>query len=306
MHPTVYTSLFLAFVIIIAPSLVRAVPFGGSVRNLCYCYNTGKYVELAGPRGGAFIWTGASRTYQNGSPMGSGQWMLGQYGHPYFCIYSIQPLRIVSGAHILMQGASVAPAGSMRPTGLGGNNCLAMPGVGFTGSGNALDNGLSVEFVGISEVFASVDDAHGSDPNHEWIELYNGTRADVDASGWTLLNAAGSSATLPASTTIPAQGFLLVSYSSTVRDEWEVPEHTVFAVLNRPLAGGLGASDGLLVRTGDGTPVDAVSWGTNGTVFSPAAPAIDPPGRSLARRTRSVDTNTAADWTIQSTPTPGW
>jgi len=54
------------------------------------------------------------------------------------------------------------------------------------------------------------------------------------------------------------------------------------------------------------TTVDAVSWGTNTTAFSPSVPTVDVnTGHSIARTDDTIDTDSAADWEELETPTPG-
>jgi hypothetical protein len=88
------------------PRNVEAFPFGGQASIVRPCYNQAIYSMLGPPRGGPFIWTGSTRTYQFGPPSHAGQWLLGLAGAPYFCIIKIQPLTVWPGTHIIMMGSS--------------------------------------------------------------------------------------------------------------------------------------------------------------------------------------------------------
>lgn len=88
------------------PSLALAFPFGGSISIILPCYNNAIYAALGPPRGGPFIWTPATKTYQFGPPRRTGQWLLGLASAPYYCVFSILPVRVAPGTHIDMMGSS--------------------------------------------------------------------------------------------------------------------------------------------------------------------------------------------------------
>lgn len=96
-------------------------------------------------------------------------------------------------------------------------------------------------------------------PN-DWVELLNKDATPADISGWTLTDSEGGVKTLPAGTTIPANGIYLVNLVSNVDF-------------------GLGKADSVTVATSRGTKVDSYAWtdhvksasrcGTTGLVFWP-------------------------------------
>ena len=89
------------------PLFVQAYPFGGQARVVLPCYyNSTIYAYLGPPRGGEYVWTTATRTYNFGPPRHGGQWLLGLAGAPYFCIYKVQPLTVYSATAITMMGSS--------------------------------------------------------------------------------------------------------------------------------------------------------------------------------------------------------
>jgi len=99
--PAAALTLLLAF-----PFSVYAFPFGGQITTIVPCYNNAIYVNLSPPRGGQFIWTPATKTYQFGPPRHGGQWLLGLASAPYYCVVSIFPLIVWPGTNIDMMGSS--------------------------------------------------------------------------------------------------------------------------------------------------------------------------------------------------------
>lgn len=93
-------------VILMLPSVTLAFPFGGQINLVRPCYNAAIYANLGPPRGGQFIWTPSTRTYQFGPPRRVGQWLLGLASAPYYCVVSISPVIVWAGTHIDMMGSS--------------------------------------------------------------------------------------------------------------------------------------------------------------------------------------------------------
>ena len=88
------------------PFAAYAFPFGGQITTIRPCYNNAIYVFLSPPKGGPFIWTPATKTYQFGPPRHAGQWLLGLASAPYYCVVSIFPLIVWPGTNIDMMGSS--------------------------------------------------------------------------------------------------------------------------------------------------------------------------------------------------------
>lgn len=155
----------------------------------------------------------------------------------------------------------------------------------------------------ISEVYAYVDDAHGTKPGNEWVELYNGTQGTVDVSGWTIADNSASS-TLPAGSSIPAGGFAIVTPTSQTRDLWLLPNNVRFFFTGTIFGNGLQLEgDRVALRNTSGSTVDAVSWGSDRTMMNPSA-TTTAYGQSLTRIQLTNDTDAAVDWAARS-PSPG-
>ena len=97
---------FATAIIICAPAIASAFPFGGQASEVIFCYNDAIYALLGPPIGGPYLWTPSTKTYQFGPPRHSGQWLLGNAGPPYFCLVSILPIITYPGTDIRMMGSS--------------------------------------------------------------------------------------------------------------------------------------------------------------------------------------------------------
>lgn len=308
-------AVFVSIVVLGATPLVAdAFPFGGRASTVLNCvYNSTIYTNLGPPRGGEYIWTTATRTYEFGPPSHAGQWMLGLAGAPYFCVYSKAPLIIYTGIAMIMMGSSGPAAPSApRTTGPSLTTPTAPSGspgsIGFpsgtvgTPSGSGSGSGTAGRLL-VSEVYYAVDSVHGTSPANQWVELYNGTATTVNLSGWALRDSVATS-TIPAGTTVaPGQFAVLISDSNTSA-LWSIPAAAKIVVLGS-IGNGLSASsDAVFLKNPEGNTVDAVSWGGNTSAFSPAAILVSN-GSSLARSALTSDTNTGADWASRPIPNPG-
>ncbi len=309
--------LFLITLSLITPAVGHAFPFGGQITLYHVCYNETLFARLSPPVPGDYVWTRATRTYQFGPPRGTGQWLLGLTAIPFDCLWSVNPINVVPAMAIMMMGSSgpaapAGPAGALNsgqsspfvtssgaytPTPAGAVN-------GGTQSGSSNTGGNLGGNVLISEVFATVDAAHGTDPAHEWVELYNPSNSSVNMSGWVIRNASSSSI-LPSGTTVGAGSFLLITNSASLRSHWNIPVDVRIAVLSTPIGnrGLRQAGDMVELSTSGGVAVDAVSWGTNTSALAPSAVAVSE-GRSLKRTSVFNDRNTSSDW-VDSAPSPG-
>ncbi|PIR84203.1 hypothetical protein COU18_00410 [Candidatus Kaiserbacteria bacterium CG10_big_fil_rev_8_21_14_0_10_51_14] len=160
----------------------------------------------------------------------------------------------------------------------------------------------------ITEVLADISNStttpQGTDPENEWVEVYNGTNAMIDLSDYTISDANTSDA-IPDGTMLPSGKYLLIFATSTTASFWTIPGDAVIVVLSSNIGNGLAnGGDMVSLKDGNGAEIDAVSWGTNTTAFTPSV-TLPPDGNSITRTTPTTDTNTAADWVADPTPTPG-
>lgn len=145
----------------------------------------------------------------------------------------------------------------------------------------------------------------GEEPENEWVEIYNGTSAVMNLGGFTL-NDAVSTSTVPDGTVLPSGAYLVVTGSTTTASLWTIPGGTVVVVLDDGTIGsGLNnTGDRVFLRGPTGIEVDVVSWGSDTSAFAPSVSAV-PDGNSITRTSPTTDTNAAADWVADPTPTPG-
>ncbi len=158
----------------------------------------------------------------------------------------------------------------------------------------------------ISEVYYDVDMAHGTEPANEWVELYNGTESSVDVGGWTIGDTnSPMTDRIPATTLIPAGGFIILTASSTTASFWTIPADVAVINIGSPLGNGLGNDGDTVFLKNAGVTVDALSYGsTTPSVFNPPAPDVAE-GHSLARINLTSDTDTASDFEDRAIPSPG-
>lgn len=294
-----------AIVALLFPVLAYAIPFGGSINVYLQCYNAAIFSSVGPPRGGQYIWSPATRTYRFGPPRGVGQWLLGLASAPYYCVYSIFPLLVAPGLHIDMMGSSGAPTSISLGTALNqGTPSPTQPPYSpvetCPGSPGPTNNCGGVGRMLIGEVFALVDGAHGADPANEWVELYNATGATVNLSGWRLVWG-GATTTLPAAS-VGAGQLIIFSPATSTRTFWNIP--TSVEVVHASTTGNMTANGTVRLINPAGLVVDAVSWGSDTSAFSPAAPALRV-GHSLVRTTVLTDNDAARDWSDRSEPSPG-
>ncbi len=146
--------------------------------------------------------------------------------------------------------------------------------------------------------------APGNDAAYEWFELQNRTDHPVSLAGWAIADNAARDA-LPA-IVLPPGGFVVIA--ARVANFME--DHPNFAGIVAEIAGGrignglANTGDRLLLYDPSGAQVDALSYGSDASVFNPPARAV-PEGHSLEREPGMPDTDTAADFVDRFPPSPG-
>lgn len=156
----------------------------------------------------------------------------------------------------------------------------------------------------ITEVIYDLDTGEGTEPANEWVELYNGTSNPINLAGY-YIHDASSTDPLP-SAVLNAGQFAVIVASSTTAGIWNIPGSAlVIQLTNTTIGAGFNNdSDYVWLESPASTTVDAVSWGTNTSAFSPAVSDVLA-GHSLARSNILIDTDSASDWIDRENPTPG-
>ncbi len=172
-----------------------------------------------------------------------------------------------------------------------------------------IEDGIA-EYIVVNEVYYNVGNRKfcaidkESEPRNEWIELYNPTDAPVDVSGW-IIEDNNSSDVIPASPSVPAHGFAVISKDDSTWLFWNIPSEAVKITLGSVIGNGL-SNDGdrVILKDASGVEIDAVSYGDDTYAFIPSVPSVSE-GHSIARSPKGFDTNKFSDWVELEVPNPG-
>ena len=169
----------------------------------------------------------------------------------------------------------------------------------------------SPEMSGVNPVVINEVYYKNASSDHQWIELYNNAGTPQDISGWKIL-AAGKTYTIPALTSIGADGFLVVHwYYGDPGNNTETDLYTD-ATDMAPMPALAG--DVFLSDEGDGAR-DYVEYGAGGQSNESIAGGSHWPagdyvpdvlqGESIGRGNNGYDSNRASDWQTFASPTRG-
>lgn len=172
----------------------------------------------------------------------------------------------------------------------------------------------------ISEVLYS---STRSEPDAEWIEIYNPGDQEVDLSGYLIENTrigagvGGVRFRFPEGTVLEPGGVLVIAGKASLfnmtyesKADLEIleslPQVPNLIVAQGSLAGFYldNNGDGLILSDADGTMLDQLAWGYPEGLMDPPAATVSA-GQSLERYPCNRDTDTAADWRLQKNPSPG-
>lgn len=129
----------------------------------------------------------------------------------------------------------------------------------------------------------------------EWIELFNKSASPVDISGWKIKDSTSDIDTFPATSPIPAGGFVIVVTNNTIVGSIPVSAVTIH-LLDGDIGSGLNnAGDQAFLLNQADLEIDSMNYGSTTTPF-PAPPADPGAGETLKRGPNGVDTNSADDW----------
>ncbi len=196
-------------------------------------------------------------------------------------------------------------------------------------AGSAPANGYGGQYratadhVVINEVYYDAPTGY-SEPQCEWIEIYNPTSSDVDISGWIITDNPSPDGgtegawTFPQGTTIPAGGYILVVNDATYKGQFnslfpgvtpDFDTNTSNSIPDVSKAGSLSlgnSGDDVHLFDSSQTEVDVMWYGSGGNMGSTNAAPDVAAGHSLARYYNAEDTdNPSADFYDETSPTPG-
>jgi len=141
--------------------------------------------------------------------------------------------------------------------------------------------------------------------NDEWVEIFNPTDHDISLKNWSLVDNSGKTTKIRMNKKIKAGGFALLSKSAATWKFWNENPAAVKIELGQQIGDGLDNSgDHLILKNPAGQAIDALSYGTDTSVFNPAIPLV-PLGGSLERKMAGFDTDLPSDFIVRTPPTPG-
>jgi hypothetical protein len=164
----------------------------------------------------------------------------------------------------------------------------------------------------INKIYYDVACNKGTDPNNEWIEIYNPNSTAINLKNWKLCSQ-WSCETVKYDSFIPALGYAVVSRKSTTWNYWTIPAGVIkisqFVEGDMTIA--LDNNNGMVfLKDPDGKITDQMNYGTpdpawplyNANVWNPGV--VDAgQGHALGRYPTGTDTDTVADWKDFAMPT---
>ena len=139
---------------------------------------------------------------------------------------------------------------------------------------------------------------------YEWFELYNSSGMTATLTGWTISDNL-STDTIPDVRLAPGGFVVVAARTANFRENYPWYSGPIVE-LGQPIGNGLANSgDRLILRDHTGRTVDALSYGDNTSVFTPAIPTVASMGVSLERRPAGRDTDGAGDFQPHDQPSPG-
>ena len=167
------------------------------------------------------------------------------------------------------------------------------------------------------------DPINDSDPNGEWIEIYNHGNnsvylACVKIGDEETLGGGEGMFTFSPNATIQTRDVVVIAnrtesfYSAfgfkpdfeMIDTDPDVPDTIGYSGWATGSVNLSNPGDEVLILDHNDTLVDSISWGTSTFAFTPSVPLIDE-GHSLERKPANSDNDIAADWKDQANPSPG-
>ncbi len=153
----------------------------------------------------------------------------------------------------------------------------------------------------------------GIEPENEWVELYNQTDQPIEINGWSLCDDAVCENLFTAGTsTIPPEGYAVVTGASSTWNFWNIPTDIVQIVIPDGTVGDGLDNDAdmlLLKRPSDQLVIDQMNYGVpdglwtnaNADLWNPGV-NVAPEGQMLGRKPTGYDTNQPSDWVTYAPP----
>lgn len=171
-----------------------------------------------------------------------------------------------------------------------------------TGNQFVASNYYSPPSLMITEVFYNPPGPAGTEIGAEWIEVYNTTDSVIDFQNWSIVTISGT-ASFNSSAPIQPHTFAILAHNQNVRTTWGLPVTTNVIVATSWVQQLLNPGDAVELKNPSAVTIDGMSYGTITTIFNPSAGPLAE-NHSLERLVLTVDTDTAADWVDNASPTP--
>ncbi len=160
----------------------------------------------------------------------------------------------------------------------------------------------AADHVVISEVMYDPPQG-GTDSAYEWVEFFNPGNEAISLAGWTLADNTNSDL-LPMFTLPPGEYLVVAATAAGFAANYPAFTGNV-TYLEGTIGNGLAnGGDRLHLLDPNGHIIDALSYGTDTSVFTLTRPAGSE-GHSIARVPSDRDSDTASDWLDQPAPNPG-
>ncbi len=160
---------------------------------------------------------------------------------------------------------------------------------------------ITTDHLVINEVYYDIGSGKGSDPENEWLEIYNPTNSAVNISNWKICDN-NNCDIIPITDPIPAKGFAIASGTLSTFDHWTIPSGVIKIDLPGSKIGGNGLQnwgDKVILKDAANREIDSMSYGLGSTTTTSGN------GKSLVRILKGYDTDLADDWIINASPNPG-
>lgn len=158
----------------------------------------------------------------------------------------------------------------------------------------------------INEVYYDPDGDHG-DANDEWFELYNGCEYTLNLQNFYFKDNFATETIHQSYPIGPGDRFVVIAANASTWSYWPNVPTNVFKIAlgGTQLFNGLNNDgDRIFMYDDEGHELDAVSWGTDTSAFTPSVTDVAQ-GHSIARNPAGYDTDAASDWEDLETPNPG-
>jgi hypothetical protein len=142
----------------------------------------------------------------------------------------------------------------------------------------------------------------GADADWEWIEVWNPSGETVSMSGWLIADSAGQDR-LPETEIGAGERIIIAARAARFQERYPAYAGALLALEGNIGNGLSNTGDSVKLIAPDGSIIDAMSYGSDKTVFDPACKDVKA-GQSLGRLD-AADSDTSEDWAAQEEPGPG-